>query len=178
VKLVRTPSRLGLIRARLFGAQVSRGVFGLAEMGCVCFTCDSGNILVFLDSHIEANVGWLAALLDPIRQDRRTVVAPIIDNIDKNTMSYSGHRSPGESVGIFNWGLEFKWGPSRNRPKDLSEPFEFVDNCCVLLFTLCRAPTMAGGLFAIDKSYFYELGSYDEAMVCRFCGTKQVADVC
>lgn len=27
-----------------------------------------------------------------------------------------------------------------------------------------RTPTMAGGLFSIDKDYFYELGSYDEGM--------------
>jgi len=27
-----------------------------------------------------------------------------------------------------------------------------------------RSPTMAGGLFSIDKSYFYEIGSYDEGM--------------
>lgn len=27
-----------------------------------------------------------------------------------------------------------------------------------------RTPTMAGGLFSIDKEYFYEVGAYDEGM--------------
>ncbi len=27
-----------------------------------------------------------------------------------------------------------------------------------------KTPAMAGGLFSIDKEYFYEIGSYDEGM--------------
>ena len=27
-----------------------------------------------------------------------------------------------------------------------------------------RSPTMAGGLFGLEKDYFYEIGAYDEEM--------------
>lgn len=32
------------------------------------------------------------------------------------------------------------------------------------LFSICRSPTMAGGLFAAERKYFFEIGAYDPGM--------------
>jgi polypeptide N-acetylgalactosaminyltransferase len=37
--------------------------------------------------------------------------------------------------------------------------FENID-----FFLLNRSPTMAGGLFTINREYFYEIGAYDPGM--------------
>ena len=33
-----------------------------------------------------------------------------------------------------------------------------------ILSFLYRSPTMAGGLFAADRKYFFEIGAYDDGM--------------
>ena len=43
-------------------------------------------VLIFLDSHIEATAGWLEALLHRIHVDKRIVPAPAIDNINFETL--------------------------------------------------------------------------------------------
>ena len=54
--------------------------------------------------------------------------------------------------GGFDWELWYKRIPIPRelKPKDLSDPFD--------------SPVMAGGLFAIDREYFAELGYYDAGL--------------
>lgn len=110
-------------------------------------------MLLFLDAHCECVQGWLEALLAPIVEQRTTVAAPIIDVIDHTTMELKSAAI--NSRGGFDLSLSFTWDliPKRildSLNNDRTAPIE--------------SPAMAGGLFAIDREYFYALGSYDEKM--------------
>lgn len=131
IHIIRNEKREGLIRSRVYGARQSKA-----------------DVLLFLDSHIEANVGYAEPLLNRIKDDRRVLAIPVIDIINPDTFAYS----PSPLVrGGFNWGLHFKWD---NLPKGtLVKDADFLGPF--------KSPTMAGGLFAIDRSYFTELGEYD-----------------
>lgn len=135
-KVLRTGKRSGLIRARLIGAAQAKG-----------------QVITFLDAHCECVRGWLEPLLARIVEDRTRVVCPIIDVISDETFEYI----PASDMtwGGFNWKLNFRWYrvPQREvdrRNGDRTQPV--------------RTPTMAGGLFSIDKDYFNYLGRYDEGM--------------
>ena len=112
VHLIRAKTRQGLIRARLIGTQQAKG-----------------DVLVFLDSHFEANNGWLEPLLARIADDRTIVVTPDIEVVDLRTFSYARGRG-GNNKGIFNWELTFKWRALPNyekrRRKSDAEPIRQV----------------------------------------------------
>ncbi|XP_043397528.1 polypeptide N-acetylgalactosaminyltransferase 11 isoform X3 [Chelonia mydas] len=123
----------------------------LHEIILVDDNSELGKVLVFLDSHCEVNEMWLQPLLAPIREDSKTVVCPVIDIISADTLIYSS--SPVVRGG-FNWGLHFKWDlvplSELEGPEGATAPI--------------KSPTMAGGLFAMDREYFNELGQYDSGM--------------
>ncbi|XP_035734863.1 putative polypeptide N-acetylgalactosaminyltransferase 9 isoform X1 [Vespa mandarinia] len=134
VKIIRAQKREGLIRARLLGASAAKAP-----------------VLTYLDSHCECTEGWLEPLLDRIARDPTTVVCPVIDVIDDTTLEYHWRDSGGVNVGGFDWNLQFNWHavPEREKKKH-KNPAEPV-----------WSPTMAGGLFSIDRAFFEKLGTYD-----------------
>ncbi|KOC66788.1 Putative polypeptide N-acetylgalactosaminyltransferase 9 [Habropoda laboriosa] len=134
VQIIRAQKREGLIRARLLGAAAAKAP-----------------VLTYLDSHCECTEGWLEPLLDRIARDSTTVVCPVIDVIDDTTLEYHWRDSGGVNVGGFDWNLQFNWHavPEREkkRHKNSAEPV--------------WSPTMAGGLFSINRAFFERLGTYD-----------------
>lgn len=135
VKVVRAKKREGLIRARLLGAEAA-----------------TAPVLTFLDSHCECAEGWLEPLLARIHANSHAVVCPVIDVISDKTFEYHYKGDANSvSVGGFDWNLQFNWHsiPDREkkRRKHITDPL--------------RSPTMAGGLFSIDKNFFERLGTYD-----------------
>lgn len=134
VKLVRTTKREGLIRARLFGAKLAKG-----------------DVLIFLDSHVEANQGWLEPLLEVIQENTTIIACPMIDLINAETLIYSS--SPMVKGGL-NWALNFKWDSVPSNKLETYDDF----------IRPIESPTMAGGLYAINRLYFYQLGAYDTGM--------------
>jgi len=132
VKVIHADKREGLIRTRLLGAHAA-----------------TGEVMIFLDSHVEANTNWLPPLLEPIALDYKTVVCPFIDVIDYETFAY---RAQDEGArGAFDWEFFYKRLPLQ--PDDLKHPSEPF-----------KSPVMAGGLFAISTKWFWEMGGYDPGL--------------
>uniref|UniRef100_A0A1B0DHR2 Galactosyltransferase C-terminal domain-containing protein n=1 Tax=Phlebotomus papatasi TaxID=29031 RepID=A0A1B0DHR2_PHLPP len=102
-------------------------------------------------NNIHPPVRWLEPLLDRIARNSTTVVCPVIDVIDDTTMEFHWRDSGGVNVGGFDWNLQFNWHAvpehEKKRHKNSAEPV--------------WSPTMAGGLFSIDRKFFERLGTYD-----------------
>ncbi|XP_055716507.1 polypeptide N-acetylgalactosaminyltransferase 35A [Phlebotomus papatasi] len=135
VRMLRnSDQREGLIRSRVIGSRHA-----------------TGDVLIFLDSHIEVNRDWAEPLLAVIKANSSILAMPVIDIINSDTFNYSS--SPLVRGG-FNWGLHFKWDNlpegSLKQDTDFLGPFD--------------SPTMAGGLFAVDRKFFRDMGEYDMGM--------------
>ncbi|CAH2096412.1 unnamed protein product [Euphydryas editha] len=135
IKLIRTKKREGLIRARIIGTkQIITPV------------------AVFLDSHCECTEGWLEPLIERIAENPKNVVSPVIDHIDTSTFEYISQDPKDIQIGGFDWSLKFIWRPIPHYLKIERQN----------LMAPIKTPTIAGGLFAINRKFFKDLGYYDE----------------
>ncbi|XP_077426448.1 N-acetylgalactosaminyltransferase 7 isoform X3 [Vanacampus margaritifer] len=141
VKLYRNEKREGLIQARSIGAKKAT----------------EGQVLIYLDAHCEVGVNWYAPLVAPISEDRTVCTVPLIDAIHGETFTIEpqgGGDEDGFARGAWDWSMLWKRVPLNEKEKKLrktrTEPY--------------RSPAMAGGLFAIERDYFFELGLYDPGL--------------
>ncbi|XP_064404041.1 polypeptide N-acetylgalactosaminyltransferase 2-like [Halichondria panicea] len=135
VKVLANSQREGLVRSRVKGADFA-----------------TGDVLTFLDSHCECNVGWLEPLLQHVKNNPLAVASPIIDVINMDNFHYVGASS--DLVGGFDWSLHFKWdGLSPERRAKRVSPT-----------TPIQSPMIAGGLFSMRRQWFIDSGKYDTDM--------------
>ncbi|CRK87279.1 CLUMA_CG001081, isoform A [Clunio marinus] len=132
VRIIRSPTRLGLMKARVLGADSA-----------------IGPILTVIDSHVEFGNGWLPPLLDPFTKKSNIIILPGVEVLNPDTLKYN-HVIFDEYtwVGGFTWELMYTWTNIKRNKEDMISPVP--------------SPTMLGAAFVIRKDYFESLGHYDE----------------
>ncbi|XP_022083063.1 N-acetylgalactosaminyltransferase 7-like [Acanthaster planci] len=138
VKLLRTRRREGVIGARTFG-----------------FTQASAPVIVSMDAHCEVGTNWLAPLLSVLASNRSSIVVPILDVIDNMDYRLYPQGDGRLARGMFDWRLDYKRVPGlpdreRKGRRYKTEPY--------------RSPVFSGTVFAMYKSFFFELGGYDPGL--------------
>eukprot|EP00971_Amphidinium_carterae_P003735 74026-Amphidinium_carterae.1 len=126
VRLARMGERRGLMLARMEG----------------CWRA-SGDVVIFLDSHIEASPGWIEPLLARVHDFPTHVVVPTIGSIGSDDFRYMH----GSGLGV----VSFTWTLGQAPKGSAGDGFQ-------------KSPIMAGGLFAANRQYFLHLGGYDPEM--------------
>ncbi|KAK2143829.1 hypothetical protein LSH36_810g01050 [Paralvinella palmiformis] len=135
VKLIRTTEREGSTRARLIGASYA-----------------TGDIIFYVDAHVEVNKRWLEPVVKKIHQNPHTVVMAVLDTITED--AFKVKQSVIGFHGGFTWNLEFYWKTLphhvvKARSKE-TDPMP--------------SPIMPAGAFAISRTYFIHLGLLDPDM--------------
>eukprot|EP00041_Stephanoeca_diplocostata_P029408 m.867330 g.867330 ORF g.867330 m.867330 type:complete len:489 (+) comp23554_c5_seq14:170-1636(+) len=136
IRLVHRKEHSGIVGARIRGAREAKH-----------------DIILFLDSHAETAPGWLTPVVARIHQDKKRVVIPNIRGFHLDTLELFGGDPWPPFKGSFNWRLSYV-PIMADMEKDLVDPDHPGESPV-------RCPVMPGGLFAMDRALFFELGEYD-----------------
>ncbi|XP_060066774.1 probable N-acetylgalactosaminyltransferase 8 [Ylistrum balloti] len=141
----RSFERLGTMKSRVLGTQLAKG-----------------DVVVFLDSHVEVNTGWLEPILYEINQNYTTIVQPSIDVIDPETFEYKPFFR-NDKRGHFRWSMAFEFVPltPQQQTQVAAEPTKTFNT-----------PAIVGCAFAANRKYFLDIGGLDTGM--RIWGGEDV----
>ena len=139
VKLLRNKERLGIVKARIVGAD-----------------CSTGDVLAFLDAHCEVGPGWLEPYLQRIKEDYRNVVLPMFDQINTEKLSIHG-------TSMLTDGIDFHWGLTYQYKGGLSEQEKLLLSKNEASYI--PAAAMPGCCFGIHRKWWEKLGKYDPGFV-------------
>ncbi|OWF46857.1 Polypeptide N-acetylgalactosaminyltransferase 4 [Mizuhopecten yessoensis] len=137
MRIHRAQKRLGTMGSRVVGTKMAKG-----------------DVVVFLDSHDEVNVGWLEPLLHELSKNGTAIVQPSIDTVDAQTFEYLKFFQ-NNFRGHFKWSMAFSFVPIP--PKQMAEikaqPTKAFDT-----------PAIVGCAFAVNREYFQDIGGLDTGM--------------
>jgi len=126
-------------------SNVSLGLIDAKHQGAMAAT---GDIIVFFDCHVKPAIGYWEPFVREIAENPKRVVVPSITHLDVDLWKESG-RPPdnlgGNSKCYTTMDSDFKW-VANNKP---------------------WVPTMSGGLLAIGRDWFFEIGGHDQNMKVR-----------
>lgn len=133
VQIVTLPRRMGLIGARLEGVKHA-----------------TGDVLCFLDSHIEVNRNWLIPLLKVLEERPKAVAMSQLDYIQSGTFKYEFSKTYRTRYG-FDWRMQFF--ETEFRPEQL-QGGDFI----------LPGVIAVGTAFAVRTDFFKEIGMYDPGL--------------
>lgn len=101
-----------------------------------------GDVIIFLDCHVKPTEGWTKSILANLRENPKRVVVPSITSLDPDTWQEVGAMDGGKKM-CLTWNADFVWCNSHPGP---------------------WVPIMSGGLLALTRYWWEEIGGYDEQM--------------
>ena len=133
VKLLRMSQKVGQARARTRAIEEAKTEY-----------------LVFLDTTVVCNAGWLPPLTELLRKEHSAIAVPHYDSI-KNPISYEYAKTDWELLTTFSWSLTMRTSPSHVTNKDSIAPF-------------INSPAIRGTAWAVRKLFLKRIGGFDESM--------------
>ena len=126
-------------------SDVSLGLIDAKHQGALLA---KGDIIVFFDCHVKPAIGYWEPFVREIAENRKRVVVPSITHLNVDT--WVEDQRPKDNLGgnskcFTTLDGDFKWIANE-------KPW---------------VPTMSGGLLAIEKDWFFEIGGHDQNMKVR-----------